>query len=67
MKSAKQHGCRRAARLLSERQDRPLQAGERLGLRMHLWMCTRCAAYARQLELLARATSQWRQRAGDED
>lgn len=67
MSSAKQHGCRNAARLLSESHDRPLQLGERMNLRVHLWMCTGCSRYARQLELLAEAGREWRRQAATED
>ena len=67
MSSVKQHGCRQAARLLSESHDRPLQLGERLSLRVHLWMCSGCSRYARQLDLLADATRQWRRQARNED
>jgi len=60
------HGCQQAALLLSERQDRQLRLGEQLGLRLHLWMCTGCLRYGRQLELLADASARWR-RAQDGD
>jgi hypothetical protein len=58
--ATQQHGCRRAARLLSEQRDRELQLGERLGLRLHLWMCTGCLRFSRQLDLMDEAGRRWR-------
>ena len=61
------HRCQRAAQLLSERCDRPLALSERIGLRLHLWHCTGCLRYGRQLDLLASASEQWRrEQQGDE-
>jgi hypothetical protein len=59
MKVAMQ-GCHKAARLLSEQRERPLGLFERAGLRVHLWACTGCMNYARQLDLLDRASERWR-------
>lgn len=67
MSVVKDHGCRQAARLLSEQQDRPLRWGERVGLRAHLWMCGGCRRYGRQLDLLAEASRRWRKPTPDKD
>lgn len=44
--------CAEAARRLSEQQDVPLNGPTRLGLRLHLALCTHCRRYSRQLQLL---------------
>lgn len=58
-------GCLKAASLLSQGRERPLGLMERAGLRMHLWACTGCMNYARQLDLLDRASARWREAAGE--
>lgn len=47
--------CKQATELLSQAQDRPLSLGERLGLRLHLLICTGCSNFRRQLEVLRQA------------
>ncbi len=47
--------CKDASRLVSEHQERPLGFRERLGLRLHLWMCANCRRFERQIHLLRRA------------
>ena len=44
--------CKEAARLISERRDRPLRWRERIALRIHLAMCGVCSAYRRQIDAL---------------
>ncbi len=44
--------CREASRLVSERRDRELTFGERLGLRFHVLMCWFCKHYADQIDFL---------------
>jgi predicted anti-sigma-YlaC factor YlaD len=44
--------CKRAAALLSASLERSLPLGERLLLRLHLRVCSACARYKRQLQLL---------------
>lgn len=46
--------CLESARLLSERRDHPLPPGKRLGLRLHLLICSLCRAYRTQLEAVCR-------------
>ena len=55
--------CRDASHLLSEGQERPLRLGERLGLRLHLWMCVSCRRFEQQLALMRRAMRALRRRA----
>ena len=42
--------CLESARLLSERHDHPLPPGKRIGLRLHLALCSICRAYHTQIE-----------------
>ncbi len=44
--------CKEAARLISERRDRPLGWRERIALYVHLSMCGVCSAYRRQIDTL---------------
>lgn len=44
--------CKDASRLVSEGQERKLGFRERLGLRLHLWMCAQCRRFERQIQLL---------------
>lgn len=47
--------CRAATRLMSDGQDRPLTARERLQLLAHLAVCRGCRRYREQLDWLRRA------------
>jgi len=44
--------CRDVTRLISESMDHSLPLGKRIGVRIHLLMCTFCARYERQLVLI---------------
>jgi hypothetical protein len=57
--------CRTATRLFSERQERPLDMGERLSLRFHCMMCLGCANYGRHMDVLRQITRAYAQGAGD--
>ena len=59
--------CKEATRLMLERQDRALTAAERLGLRMHLWVCKTCPTFERQAAFMRRAMQRWRAEAGPDD
>jgi hypothetical protein len=52
--------CKEATRLLSQRQDRPLTAGERIRLGLHLAVCSACTRFARQLAFMRRALARYR-------
>lgn len=47
--------CKDVTHLVSESRDRRLQPMERLGMRMHLWICGRCRMFTRQMRLLGQA------------
>lgn len=46
--------CKQTSELISARYDRKLGLGERVSLRLHLWMCKYCSAVARQIDLIQR-------------
>ncbi len=50
--------CKQAARLQSEKMDRSLTFPERLGLRVHLFLCKWCRRYGEQLKFLRSAAHQ---------
>ena len=47
--------CRQVSLLLSQAQERALSLPERLGLRLHLWLCDGCRNFRRQLDLIRTA------------
>ncbi|OHC62223.1 MAG: hypothetical protein A2045_15205 [Rhodocyclales bacterium GWA2_65_20] len=47
--------CRQATELMSQEQDRSLTFPERVGLRLHVWICAGCANYRRQMGVLRAA------------
>ena len=54
--------CKDASQLISERQDRKLGLRERLGLRLHLWVCKSCRLFEQQMGQLRRALHRgWRE------
>lgn len=50
--------CKEATQLVSQGLDRKLSWGDRLSLRLHLFMCEACARFKRQLEFLRTAVRQ---------
>ena len=47
--------CHEATRLLSESQERPLRVNERVGMRMHLMMCSGCRNFERHMAVMRKA------------
>jgi hypothetical protein len=47
--------CKDASHLISEGQDRKLGLRERIGLRLHLWMCGSCRLFEKQMGQLRQA------------
>lgn len=47
--------CKEASRLLSERQDKELPAGEQARLRLHLVICDACRNVSEQFDFIRRA------------
>ena len=48
--------CKETARLVSESMDRKLPLWQRMILSLHLMMCTYCASFKRQLQIIRRAS-----------
>jgi hypothetical protein len=47
--------CRHAHELLSERMDKPLGAGNRMRLWLHLKICDMCSRVERQMDFMRKA------------
>jgi hypothetical protein len=52
--------CREASRLISLRQDRPLDWRERIKLRAHLFLCDVCTRFDRQVAFMREAMRRYR-------
>ena len=52
--------CKEASRLLSQRQDRPLDFWESVKLRLHLGLCDICTRFSRQLDFMRDAMRRYR-------
>ena len=57
--------CSEATQLLSESQDRKLRIGERVAVRMHLFICTACSNFEKHMRVLRRVTRTFRGRNKD--
>lgn len=55
--------CKDVTELASRRQDEQLPLGTRLGMRLHVFVCVRCARYVKHLDFIRRALSHYRERA----
>jgi transposase-like protein len=51
--------CKEASERLSAALDTRLSMSERLGLRLHLFICKWCSRYGRQLKFLQRAAREY--------
>ncbi len=49
--------CKEVTQLVSQGLDRNLSLGERLKVRLHLFVCTHCANVSRQMAFLRRAVA----------
>lgn len=47
--------CKQATELMSQEQDRHLSLAERVGLRLHVLICSACDNYRRQISFLRQA------------
>lgn len=52
--------CRDVTRLVLEGQERTLSLGERIGVRMHMWICAACPVFERQVHFMRSACARWR-------
>lgn len=51
--------CKEASELMSQALDIRLPLSRRIGLRIHVWLCTMCARYEKQLQFLQRAAARY--------
>jgi hypothetical protein len=54
--------CKEASRLLSQSMDRSLPRMKRLELRVHVWLCSGCSNFEKQLLLLKQAARRLNER-----
>lgn len=52
--------CREVTRLLLQGEDRRLNLGERLAVRVHMAVCATCPRFERQVQLMREAARRWR-------
>ncbi|WP_424193490.1 zf-HC2 domain-containing protein [Ampullimonas aquatilis] len=50
--------CKEAHHLIVEGMDRHMNLGEKASLRMHLWVCSRCTSFSKQMSILRGAIKQ---------
>jgi hypothetical protein len=53
--------CKDASRLVSQREEGPLSAWQRLVLRLHLSVCAACTRFEKQISFLRTAMQRYRQ------
>ncbi len=53
--------CREVTKLVLVAEERSLPLSERLTVRYHMLKCRACPRFERQLDLMRRASSRWRQ------
>jgi hypothetical protein len=59
--------CKEVSALVVAREDRHLNRGEQLALRMHMLICKACPSFERQILTMRNAMRQWRNYADDFD
>ncbi len=59
--------CKETTELLSRAQDERLSFTERMGVRIHLWMCHLCRGYEKQLRFIRKATERLAQGSAHDD
>lgn len=59
--------CKQASHLLSQSIERRLPLRQRLGLRLHLLMCSACKQFSVQLQLLRQATKRYVQQVENDE
>jgi hypothetical protein len=50
--------CKHATQLMSQQQDRELGIMERIGLRLHLLICSGCSNFNKQIDFIRNACRQ---------
>lgn len=51
--------CRKATRLMSDKQERKLSPGERITLKIHLALCSACRNFGEQMSVLKTLSQQY--------
>lgn len=59
--------CKEVTSLVIAREDRTLGWGDRMAVRMHMWVCATCPIFERQVSTMRSAMKQWRQDGSDDD
>jgi hypothetical protein len=57
--------CKQVAALVVAREDRALGLGDRVSLRMHMWICSTCPKFEGQVLGMRNSLRQWRNYTGD--
>jgi hypothetical protein len=52
--------CRDVTRLVLEGEERTLAFGERIGVRLHLFICRACPSFVRQVRFMRSAMGRWK-------
>jgi len=52
--------CKHATKLMSQEKDSQLSLMQRIGLRLHLMMCSGCKNYNKQIDFIHKAMQQYR-------
>ena len=52
--------CRQVTRMISESHERSLDIQEKVGLKVHLVMCSRCRRFQRNCETLSKMMKEFR-------
>jgi Putative zinc-finger len=52
--------CKEASRLLSQAEERPMTAWERMRMNWHLAVCSMCSAFERQMAFMREAMRRYR-------
>jgi len=52
--------CREVTALVLAGEDRRLNLGERVGVRLHMLVCKACPRFTRQVTLMRRALNRWK-------
>jgi heterodisulfide reductase subunit B len=59
--------CHNATRLISESQERPLSAAERMSLKVHLMMCSGCRNFNEQMGVIRLTARSYAKRKNEQE
>jgi hypothetical protein len=52
--------CRDVSALITTREDRPLELKERMTVRGHLFICSRCRSWEKQVDFMRKSIDAWK-------